>query len=148
MDIKNNCTIFTHSLIQYQTKMKQKLITKFKYIFQTDIVNDIIAEKQQAKPDKFYIQQCQDIIDKDLLDFKGFIDTGRIVTKEDFKNLYPNITLNKKTQSVVRYVGGLYIEILKVEENKIWKTNGRRYKTLGRAEKRLWEDKFSKLSSE
>jgi len=117
--------------------MKQGIITN--NIFISRILEDIVIEKQQHKPDKFFIQQSQSLIDNDIVEFKRFIDTGRITPRRDFSTLYPQRKLHKQTQSILRYAGGFYIEILNTEGDEIWKVKNRRYKSIGKAEKRLWE---------
>jgi hypothetical protein len=120
--------------------MKQEVVNN--NIFISRILEDIVIEKQQYKPDKFFIQQSQSLIDGDILDFKTFIDTGRITTRRDFSYSYPKVKLHKNTQSILRYAGGFYIEILTNEGEKIWKVKNRRYKSIGKAEQRLWDSEI------
>ena len=120
--------------------MKKEIINK--NIFISRILEDIVIEKQQPKPDKFFIQQSQSLLSEDTLDFKCFIDTGRITPRTDFSFIYPKVKLHKNTQSVLRYAGGFYIEILQTEGDKIWKVKNRRYKSIGKAEQRLWESEI------
>ncbi|QDP59013.1 MAG: hypothetical protein GOVbin1678_55 [Prokaryotic dsDNA virus sp.] len=117
-------------------------------LFISRLLEDIIIEKHQQKPDKFFIQQCQALMDEELLDFKSFLDTGRITLRNEFSFLYPKQKLHKKTQSVLRYAGGFYIEILQNAGEKIWKVKSRRYKSIGKAEKRLWESEILTLKQE
>ena len=114
-------------------------------IFISRILEDIIIEKQQPKPDKFFIQHLQSLTEVDILEFKTFIDTGRITTRADFSFSYPKVKLHKETQSVLKYAGGFYIEILQTEGDKIWKVKNRRYKSIGKAEQRLWDSEITIL---
>ena len=71
--------------------MKKEIINN--NIFISRILEDIVIEKQQPKPDKFFIQQSQSLLSEDTLDFKCFIDTGRITPRTDFSFIYPKVKL-------------------------------------------------------
>lgn len=77
-----------------------------------ELINrDIILEKGAKSPDKGYIQTCQNLLDNlKGITHKDFIDTGRIMTKENLMERYPNVKLHDGTESVCKYVGGFCIE--------------------------------------
>ena len=77
------------------------------------ISNDILAEKLCQKPDKGYIQVCQNLLNNyKEIDHKDFIDTGRIMPRQDFIDRYPDKQIPQTTKTVCRYAGGFYIEFV------------------------------------
>jgi len=77
------------------------------------ISNDILAEKLYQKPDKGYIQVCQNLLNNyKEIDHKDFIDTGRIMPRQDFIDRYPDKQIPQTTKTICRYAGGFYIEFV------------------------------------
>ena len=106
-------------------------------------LKEATAEKLRAKPDTNYIQRMQQFADKEKeFDISVFKDTGRLLNRLDFVNNFQFEVLHDDTKSVMVYIGGAYIELLK---DGVWFTHDKQDTDINEVEQYVFDNKFMKI---
>lgn len=73
-------------------------------------------QKLRKHPDQSYIKALQQMLDKGVLTFTDFANTGRIMGTEYYKKEFGNVELDKQCETVCRYMSGLIAQHLDTGE--------------------------------
>lgn len=115
------------------------------------ISKEIIFQKLRKHPDQSYIKALQQMLDKGVLTFSDFANTGRIMGTEYYKKEFGNSELDKQCETVCRYMSGLIAqhldtgEWLYVHEAAESDEQPTRYmsKNLKEVEQFMWDNKIN-----
>lgn len=103
-------------------------------------LKEATAEKLRPKADHNYIRRMQQYADKEKeFTISVFKDTGRLLNRIDFVNNFNFEVLNDDTKSVMTYIGGAYIELLK---DGTWYTHDKQDKDINVVEKFIFKNKY------
>lgn len=115
------------------------------------ISKEIIFQKLRKHPDQSYIKALQQMLDKGVLTFSDFANTGRIMGTEYYKKEFGNSELDKQCETVCRYMSGIIAqhldtgEWLYVHEAAESDEQPTRYmsKNLKEVEQFMWDNKIN-----
>ena len=118
--------------------MDNKLINRIEF--------DTLVERDLDKPSFHLIKGMRLFMNKPT--FNNFINTGRFMSYETYKEMHPFAECDSATQNIVKYVGNYIIEVVRGRKGDAYfMVNKKRSKTLDRAEKELWERTIEPLLS-
>jgi len=118
--------------------MDNKLVNRIEF--------DTLVERDLDKPSFHLIKGMRLFVSKPT--FNNFISTGRFMSYETYKEMHPFSDCDSATQNIVKYGGNYIIEVVRGRKGDAYfMVNKKRYKTLGRAEKELWEKIIEPLVS-
>lgn len=115
------------------------------------ISREIMFQKLRKHPDQSYIKALQQMLDKGVLTFTDFANTGRIMGTEYYKKEFGNAELDKQCETVCRYMSGIIAqhldtgEWLYVHEAAESDEQPTRYmsKNLKEVEQFMWDNKIN-----
>lgn len=88
------------------------------------ISQEIIKEKLKTYPDIVYIQRLQKLMDKMVynkrFELEDFISTARSIDRDDFKQEYFMIRLQKECTTIILFAFGQYIQMLGDEPHEAY----------------------------
>ena len=88
------------------------------------ISQEIIKEKLKTYPDTIYIQRLQKLMDKMMynkrFELEDFISTARSIDRDDFKQEYFMIRLQKECTTIILFAFGQYIQMLGDEPHEAY----------------------------
>jgi hypothetical protein len=106
-------------------------------------LKEATAEKLRPKADHNYIRRMQQYADKEKeFNLSVFKDTGRLMTRPDFVSNFQFEVLHDDTKSIMAYIGGAYIELLK---DGTWYTHDKQDKDINKVEQYIFDNKFIKI---
>jgi hypothetical protein len=99
---------------------------------------DILIEKGNKKPSEYLIKSLKAFIQKPT--YFNFINTGRFMTICVYREMNSHTEVSPTTENIVKYGGDYIIEVMRGRKgDAFFKVNNKRYKSLERAEKEMWE---------